>query len=85
MQKHEVPRSSKYIAGVGFQWAGKHAIGAIHEKYPALKIYQTEQECGNGRNEWSHCDYSWELMKHYFNHGANVYEYRLMPPSSRAA
>ena len=25
MQKHEVPSASKYIAGVGFQWAGKHA------------------------------------------------------------
>ena len=69
------PASSKYITGVGFQWAGKYAVGAIHSKYPSLKIYQTEQECGDGRNDWQLCDYSWELMKHYFNHGANVYEY----------
>jgi glucosylceramidase len=69
------PQSSKYITGVGFQWAGKHAIGAIHKKYPDMKIYQTEQECGNGKNDWRLCRSSWELMKHYFNNGTNVYTY----------
>ncbi|MDR1370225.1 MAG: beta-glycosidase [Dysgonamonadaceae bacterium] len=67
--------SSRYITGVGFQWAGKKAIGTIHENYPDLKIYQTEQECGNGRNDWPGCCYSWTLLKHYLNNGANAYEY----------
>ncbi|MDR1582845.1 MAG: beta-glycosidase [Prevotellaceae bacterium] len=69
------PKSSKYITGVGFQWAGKKAIGDLHKRYPDIKIYQTEQECGNGQNDWELCCYSWELMKHYLNNGTNVYEY----------
>jgi glucosylceramidase len=67
--------SGKYIKGVGFQWAGKKAVGKIHETYPDLKIYQTEQECGNGKNDWKHCLYAWSLLKHFMNNGANVYEY----------
>lgn len=69
------PESSPYITGVGFQWAGKEAIGTIHQKYPNLKLYQTEQECGNGRNDWKGCCYSWNLLKHYMNNGVNAYEY----------
>ncbi|MDR1339024.1 MAG: beta-glycosidase [Prevotellaceae bacterium] len=69
------PESSKYITGVGFQWAGKQAIGAIHKKYPNIKIYQTEQECGNGQNTWKASCHAWDLMKHYFDNGTNTYEY----------
>ncbi len=67
--------SSKYIKGVGFQWAGKNAIGNIHSKYPQLKLYQTEQECGDGKNDWAHTIHAWELMKHYFRNGASAYMY----------
>lgn len=69
------PKSSRYIKGVGFQWAGKHAVGAIHQNYPGLRIYQTEQECGDGQNNWAFAMYAWGLMKHYFDNGANVYDY----------
>lgn len=47
------PASRKYISGVGFQWAGKGAIKGLHERYPDMKLYQTEQECGDGQNDWS--------------------------------
>lgn len=67
--------SSRYIRGVGFQWAGKGAIGKVHSDYPDLKIYQTEQECGNGKNDWTYCTYAWTLMKHYLSNGTNVYTY----------
>lgn len=66
---------SKYIKGVGFQWAGKDAISTIHNKYPNLTLYQTEQECGNGENDWKYCGYTWDLMKHYFKNGVNAYMY----------
>ncbi|MDR0541611.1 MAG: beta-glycosidase [Dysgonamonadaceae bacterium] len=69
------PECSKYITGAGFQWAGKQAVGDIHKRYPGLKIYQTEQECGNGKNTWAGAVYSWDLLKHYLLNGANVYEY----------
>jgi glucosylceramidase len=67
--------AGKYISGAGFQWAGKRSIGDIHKRYPELKIYQTEQECGDGRNNWEGCVYSWKLMKHFMNNGTNVYDY----------
>ena len=67
--------SGKYIKGVGFQWAGKGAIHLIHQQYPALTLYQTEQECGNGKNDWDYCMYTWGLLKHYFSNGANAYMY----------
>jgi glucosylceramidase len=69
------PESSKYIKGAGFQWAGKGVIAAIHRQYPALILYQSEQECGNGKNDWKYCMYTWSLMKHYLKNGANAYMY----------
>jgi glucosylceramidase len=65
----------KFLKGAGFQWAGKDAIGKIHADYPELKMYQTEQECGDGANDWNYCLHAWELLKHYLNNGANVYDY----------
>jgi glucosylceramidase len=68
-------KSGSYIGGIGFQWAGKEAIAGIHKRYPQLPLYQTEQECGNGKNDWKYCVYTWGLMKHYLSHGANAYMY----------
>lgn len=69
------PACSKYVKGVGFQWAGKGAIPGIHKRYPKLRLYQTEQECGDGRNDWKSAMYSWGLMQHYLNNGATAYMY----------
>ena len=67
--------SGKYITGAGFQWAGKGAIAAVHQQYPGLTLYQSEQECGNGKNDWKYCAYTWTLTKHYLTNGANAYMY----------
>ena len=69
------PLAGKYIKGIGFQWAGKGAIADAHRKYPNLKLYQSEQECGDGKNDWSYCCYAWSLMKHYLLNGASAYMY----------
>lgn len=69
------PACLPYIKGVGFQWAGKGAIKGIHERYPDLKLYQTEQECGDGLNDWKGAVYSWNLMRHYLDNGASAYMY----------
>jgi glucosylceramidase len=68
-------KSRQYIKGVGFQWAGKEALPFINEKYPNLKLYQSEQECGDGANNWAGTLHSWDLMKQYLNNGVSVYEY----------
>jgi len=67
--------AGKYIKGVGFQWAGRGAIAEVHRKYPALKLIQSETECGDGSNDWKAAEHTFDLMKHYFKNGANAYMY----------
>lgn len=67
--------SRQFISGVGFQWAGKGAVGSIHERYPEMKLYQTEQECGDGKNDWAGAVYSWNLMRYYLDNGVSAYMY----------
>jgi glucosylceramidase len=67
------PEAGKYIEGAGFQWAGKGAIAGVHRRHPNLRLYQTEQECGDGRNDWRYCRYAWSLIKHYLGKGASAY------------
>ena len=69
------PEAAKFVKGVGVQWAGKNALPAIHREYPELAIFQSEQECGDGKNAWSYTGYCWQLMKHYFRSGASGYMY----------
>ncbi|HLO60781.1 MAG TPA: glycoside hydrolase family 30 beta sandwich domain-containing protein [Bacteroidales bacterium] len=69
------PVTSKYISGVSFQWAGKQAIPGVHQKYPELKLMQSETECGNGSNDWPAAEYTFSLMKHYFENGVSVYTF----------
>ena len=69
------PQASRYIHGLGAQWAGKNALPALHREFPALAIFQSEQECGDGTNAWSYTGYCWQLMKHYFRSGASGYMY----------
>jgi glucosylceramidase len=68
-------KSKQFVSGVGFQWAGKESIEGIHKRYPGLTLYQSEQECGNGKNDWKYSKYTWELMKHYFKNGVSAYTY----------
>ncbi len=70
-----VPESRRCIKGLGLQWAGKNALPRLHEEHPDLTIYQTEQECGDARNDWRYCRYAWTLMRRYFEGGANAYQY----------
>lgn len=69
------PDSKKYVKGVGFQWAGKDALPTIYKNHPELKLYQSEQECGNGKNNWEGALHAWDLMRHYLSNGVNAYFY----------
>ena len=64
-----------YISGIGAQWAGKGAVPYLHRHHPELTIYQTEQECGDGRNDWRLARHAWSLMRHFLLHGATAYMY----------
>jgi glucosylceramidase len=63
------------VKGLGFQWAGRHAAPFLHYHYPELKIYQTEQECGDGKNDWRFARHAWQMMKDYMRSGCSVYDY----------
>lgn len=69
------PDCRRYVTGAGFQWAGRNAIVPTHLRYPELFLVQTEQECGDGKNDAAHARHCWELMKHYFDNGVSVYDY----------
>lgn len=69
------PESGKYVKGLAFQWAGRAALPAARQKYPEATLVMSEQECGNGRNDWSGACHSWELMKHYLGNGVQIYDY----------
>ncbi|MGW3566089.1 glycoside hydrolase family 30 protein [Streptomyces sp. NPDC000941] len=64
-----------FLSGAGFQWEGKRAVAAFRSRHPEMRIYQTEQECGDGRNDWRHCRYAWSQIRHYLHNGANAYMY----------
>ena len=69
------PESSKYVKGVGFQWAGKEALPTIYRNYPDIDLVQSEQECGNGKNNWEGAMHSWDLQREYFANGVTQYYY----------
>ncbi|MBU5422406.1 glycosyl hydrolase [Cellulomonas hominis] len=65
----------RHIAGIGYQWAGQHAIARTREAWPELEIMQTESECGFGSNAWEDAEYVFHLVRHYLQHGATGYTY----------
>jgi len=65
----------QYIAGVGFQWAGKGAVQRTWESYPEVQLTQTENECGDGENTWDYATYVHGLLRHYIDNGVNAYVY----------
>jgi glucosylceramidase len=75
LAEHVLSAVPDVIDGVGAQWAGKNAVPFIHHAHPDLRIYQTEQECGDGHNDWRYARYAWTLMRHFFQHGAGAYMY----------
>lgn len=69
---------SEYIKGFGFQWNGKEIASSFHLKYPKIKLMQTENESGDGSNNWQTAMQTFNYMKLYFNAGINAYLYNNM-------
>ena len=80
-------RARSFIAGVGFQWDGKGAIGRTAESWPGVRLLQTENECGEGRNSWDHAHYVFDLFRHYITSGACGYTYwnMILQPGGRSS
>ncbi len=80
------PEAYKYVKGVGYQWAGKHAIQRTAQSYPELRYMQTENECGDGENTWFYAKYIFNLYQHYLFNGVNAYVYwnMVLEPKGRS-
>ncbi|NTW42641.1 MAG: beta-glycosidase, partial [Cellulomonadaceae bacterium] len=63
------PAAGRWVTGAGLQWAGKGAIAALHHNRPDLTLFQTEQECGDGKNSWRFARHTWNLMRHFIGNG----------------
>jgi hypothetical protein len=48
------PYSSTVITTCCFQYQGRDVIAAIHSKFPNLRLYATELQCGGGDNTWAY-------------------------------
>jgi glucosylceramidase len=69
------PEARRHVAGVGYQWGGKHAIERTRDSWPELRLMQTESECGDGQNSWEYAHYVFNLIRHYLRHGVEAYVY----------
>lgn len=80
------PAARAAISGMGFQWAGKHAVQRARKAAPDLPIIQTENECGDGENTWAYAHYVFDLMQHYLSNGASAYVYwnMVLEPKGRS-
>ena len=65
----------RYIAGIGYQWAGQHVIERTHQSWPEIELEQTESECGMGDNSWEYAEYVFSLVNRYLRAGATCYTY----------
>lgn len=68
-------KARRYISGIGYQWGGKHALLQTKLAYPEMKIIQTENECGEGKNSWEYAEYVFNLIWTYLINGASAYVY----------
>lgn len=63
----------KYVKGIGVQWTGMNALPIIHREFPDMPVMQTEAMCGDGENDWSALERSWDRVVHCFRNGTRSY------------
>lgn len=75
-----------FVSGMGFQWAGKGMVRRVHEAWPGLRLWQTENECGDGANSWAHALHVFDLIHHYASSGVSAYCYwnMVLEPEGRS-
>lgn len=80
------PAARRYVRGMGFQWAGKDAVQRTHASWPDVRLVQTENECGEGKNSWEYAFEVFDLFQHYMTNGVNAYVYwnMVLAPEGRS-
>jgi glucosylceramidase len=67
------PEASAYVTGACFQWDGENAIANVAKTWPAKRLMQSENPCGDGNNNWAYGEFTFGKFKSYFEKGANSY------------
>jgi len=80
------PDARPYVKGAAYQWGGKGAVAKTHRAYPDLSLMQSENECGDGSNNWDYAQYINDLFRHYLDSGVNSYIYwnMVLEPGGRS-
>jgi len=65
--------ASKFLTGIGLQYAGVGMIEEINAMAPQLKTWETETPCGNGQNDWKYGEAQFDSMINFLSAGATVY------------
>jgi glucosylceramidase len=66
-------KTAEGITGVGLQYGGQATMLATHEKYPNVKLAQTETECYGGWNAWDQGLITFGRIVENTSHFANSY------------
>ena len=61
--------------GIGFQWEGSQIIRDVRQKYPHLKVMQSESECGDGRFDWRGALHTFSIINDYLGSGCEEYTF----------
>lgn len=69
------PLARSYLSGVGYQWAGRGSVRKTAESWPDLRLFQTENECGDGENSFAHAMHVFELIRDFVGSGVVAYFY----------
>lgn len=69
------PDAAPHVQGVGLQWAARRSAATIALQHPSLDLLQSEQECGDGRNDWRFARHAWTMMREFIQAGASTYTY----------
>lgn len=67
--------ANHYVKGAAFQWDGKYCLPMTRQSFPDKLLIQSENECGNGQNDWGYAKYVYGLFRHYFTNGVSAYVY----------
>ena len=63
------------FTGAGFQWEGSQIIPQVRNKYPHLRIVQTESECGSGTFDWRAAEHTFGIINDYLGKGCEEYTF----------
>ena len=61
------------VAGIGLQWEGRQIIDSLRQRYPQLRLIQSESECGNGSMDWRAGEHTFYLLHEYIGRGCDEY------------